>query len=152
MNVREFFAGGLSGETYWQGVRRRIRQMLAISLALTASGAVTYAIYLASKSVLLTVSVAAVCGFVSGFSDISFIRAQSPPPSRSEKFFWIVWFAPLFVLLAGALVYVLSGGSASINQSSTDDVDLVGAVCIAWMLGSLTFATCEFLWWKRDAR
>ena len=150
MSVKDLFVSGIPGETYWQGVRRRIRDGLVIFAEIIASSAVTYGVYRVSGSVLLTVFVAAVSGFVSGFSDLSIIRAQNAPPTHSDKVLWVLWFAPSFALLAAGLAYILSGGILSKLPPSAGGVDLMGAFFIAWTLGSLTFATCEVLLWSRE--
>lgn len=144
MNPRKFFEGGVAGESYWEGVSRRTRLMCVALFSVLASGGIAYATNRISHSIILTLGVALVCGFVSGAGYLRLIPASATPARRAEKLFWLVWFAPVFVILAAGIVYTAS--------EQKNGADVVGAFSMAWLLGSLTFATSKVLTWGRAAQ
>ena len=137
MSLDDLLAGGMPRETYGQGVRRRSRQMLVIFAAALVSALFAYATYSVSRSEGLTVLAAGICGVISAFADARVTPAWGETANRSQKTFWLVWFAPAFAILAAILIYGLSG--------HRDEVDLDGMSGIAWMLGMLTFCTYSLL-------
>jgi len=135
MNAKQFFAGGNPGETYGQGVRRRIKSAASIwGLALVAA-IVTYAAFAIFGSIWLTLSVAAICGIAASRIDVGLNPPQGEAPGASDRRLWLLLFVPALALLAAA--------SIDVSLHATDGLAIFGAALLAalfgWVLG-LTIA------------
>jgi hypothetical protein len=105
MNLKWLFEGGVPGETYGDGVRRRGKGMAVTLILVLLSAALVSVIFSLTGSMWPSIVAAALCGF-------AFIRISTPfdlPVTRSstasDKITWLVLFAPLLLVLGGASIY-----------------------------------------------
>lgn len=131
MNAKQFFAGGIPGETYGQGVRRRIKTAAIIwGIALVAL-IVTYAAFAMSGSIWLTLGVAAICGIGASRIDVGLDSPQGEAPGASDRRLWLLLFVPALAVLAAA--------SIDVSLHATDGLAIFGAALLAalfgWVLG-----------------
>ena len=105
MSINWLFEGGMPGETYGKGVRRRGKGMLVTMVIVLLSAALIDLVLSLSGSIWLSMAAATLCG-------IAFIRVGTPfdlpiteISSRAEKLLWLILFTPASLLLAGASAY-----------------------------------------------
>jgi small-conductance mechanosensitive channel len=131
MNLNHPFAGGLAGETYGEGVRRRIRSIGIVWALVLVSLAMTYAVFLVSRSVSATLGVAALCGVACSMTDLRFDPVRGEARKQSDKLIWLILYVPALVLLCVVSAYT--------GLHARDGFDVFKAALLAdlfgWVLG-----------------
>jgi small-conductance mechanosensitive channel len=130
VNLQSFFKGGVPGETYGQGVRRRVRSITIVAALLAVSVAVTNLVFQFSNSVWLAIIAAMGCGIAASRIDLIIDPINGSAPTKREKLFAVVWFAPALVLLAAASVYT----AMDAKEGSVFDATLLAGL-FGWALG-----------------
>jgi hypothetical protein len=105
MKLKWLFEGGIPGETYGEGVRRRSKGMLLTVVMVLLSAAIVAGIYSLSGSIWLSMVAAALCGIASMKVRTPFDLPVTESSRPSDKVAWLVLFTPALVLLAGAAIY-----------------------------------------------
>jgi hypothetical protein len=105
VNVKWLFEGGVPGETYGEGVRRRGKGILVTTMLVLVLAALIYVIFSLSGSIWLSMAAAALCGMASMRIGSPFDLPITKPSSRSDKVVWLVLFTPPLLVLAGASIY-----------------------------------------------
>jgi flagellar basal body-associated protein FliL len=106
VKFKSLLDGGVAGETYGQGVRRRTKSIAIIWGLLLVSLLVTYGAYALSGSVWVTLVAATICGVVGSRADLGFDPPRGAAPNRSDKLVWMMLFAPALLLLGGVSIYL----------------------------------------------
>jgi hypothetical protein len=118
-------------ETDSEGVRRRGRTMGIIFGLMIAGALITYSAYSVLHSVWSVVAVAMLSGMAASRLDIRLDPPSGELPERSDKLRWLLWIAPLLILLGGATIYsaLHVGADADIFETG-----LLAGFC-GWVLG-----------------
>ena len=105
MNIKWFFEGGVPGESYGEGVRRRGKGMAVRIILVLMSAALVDIVFALFGLIWLAMAAAALCG-------AAYVKVGTPfdvpvtKPSRSlDKVIWLVLFTPPLLLLAGTSAY-----------------------------------------------
>ena len=135
MTAKGFFAGGIPGETYSQGVRRRIRTGGIIWVLTLSSIALAYAVFSLSGSVWATLAMAVLSGFFSSRADVHIDPIRGDGSKRSDNRVWLMLFVPALILLAVGSVY------AGVHARTGLEVFRAGLVAglFGWVLGFTIF-------------
>jgi hypothetical protein len=137
VNFRRFFVGGVPGETYAEGVRRRIRTAGFIWAQALVSLALTYGVFSLSDSRWATVGAATLCGIISSKAVFRLEPIRGEAPRQTDKVLWMVLFAPALILLGAAAVYTA--------QHAEDGFNMFKAGLAAWGFGCVVGSTAFFL-------
>jgi hypothetical protein len=132
VNLKSLFAGGVPGESYREGVRRRAQSVAIIWGLLLVSLIATYVAFTLSASVWVTSGVATLCGLASSKADFGLDPPKGEATNKADKINWLILFVPALVLLGAVSVY------SALHARDGLDVFKVAlsAGLFGWTLGS----------------
>jgi hypothetical protein len=132
VNFKSVFEGGVPGETYGQGVRRRAKSIGIIWGLSLVSLLVTYGVYALSASIWATLGVASVCGIIGSRADLGLDPPKGAAPNESDKRIWLILFVPALLLFGGVSIYsaIHAQGGLDVFKAA------LTAGLFGWLLGS----------------
>ena len=129
MMGREIFRGGFPGETYSQGVRRRVRSGLIAFGSIAVSFAVVLSVFKTFGSTWLTIACAGLLGVVGAVLNPRFETLPDGPLQRGDTTVWFLLFVPAAIVLAAATIYA--------GARAQSGMDILRACLVAYLLGSI---------------
>jgi hypothetical protein len=134
---KNLFEGGVPGETYGEGVRRRVKSGSITFLIAAVVMGLTYGVYLLTDSIWATVVAAILCGLLSVKADLGVDPIKSGAPSRSDKTMWLILFIPAIVVLGISAVYAAF--------HAREVMDVMGVALIAYLFGCVLGFTASMI-------
>ena len=129
MKAKQFFEGGIPGEGYLVGVRRRIRSMAIVWVFIAVFAGFTSSIYHALNSVWAAYGTAILCGIAGSLFDWRVDSFSGDDVDWTDRTIWLILFVPVIIVLTDASIHLAIGARSGF--------EVFQASLLAGLLGSV---------------